>query len=885
MKKIFLTYAFLLLSFAIMANPISVGSAQKIASNYFMHYVAAKSDYSISNVFVKQENNVNTFYAFNFAQGGFILISADDAALPVLCYSENGTYDESIMPPQVKYWYNNYSTQIKYIIDENLDNTETVTEWNKFSNNQFPSAKALAVSPLCSTLWDQSTPYNNSCPTGCYTGCVATAMAQIMKKWGYPTTGVGSHTYTDAVNGVLTYNFATTYDWANMINNYSGSSTATQKAAVAKLMYACGVSVNMQYATTGSGAYSADVPIALINNFSYQNTAEIQYESAFTSANWISLLKAELDAGRPVLYSGVDGTEGHAFVFDGYNASNQFDVNWGWSGSSNTYYTIGALNPSGYAFNTDNSAVVRITPPLGGPIADFTASNTTPAVGGTVNFTDESTNATSWTWTFEGGSPATYTGQTPPAISYANAGKYQVILKVANATIYTDSKVKSMYIRVGGTPSAWIKQNTGFTTPDRGISQINIVNPNVVWAAAYNGASSTNPIQEYTKTVNGGNTWTPGKITFTGSEAYAIANFYAFSDQICYACMYPSLIANGGYIVKTTDGGTTWNIQTTADFSTSWADFVYFFDANNGVCVGDPPTSPYRFMIYTTSNGGTNWTQVNMSSIGLSTGETATVNQYDAKGDTIWFGTTTGRVFRSINKGLAWTATASGAGTAAQVTPVFKNASVGIVIATNTATPYAYIGLRKTINGGTSWTAFTAPTGFFVQRPDLDYIPGTSGVWVDVSSGSNLGSSYSMNDCGSFLNIDTGSVQYTSLKMYDLNTGWAGGFNESATKGGIYKWANPVTVGIDKNNSNPSSILIYPNPTNGIVNIQFSMFASEKAYVSVYNMVGDRVMEKEFDPSFDMVLQLNLSGNKAGMYLITVQTGSEMTTKRVMLAN
>ncbi|MFA4851552.1 MAG: C10 family peptidase, partial [Bacteroidales bacterium] len=840
--------------------------------------------YSVADVVTRQKEGISTFYIFIFNAGGYVMVAADDAVIPVLGYSEDGTYIDTDIPQNIKLWLDDYSEQIKYIIDSQLDNTQTLQEWNKIRNDQMPSAKSI-VGPYCNTTWDQSPYYNNLCPGGSVTGCVATAMAQIMKKWNYPTTGVGSHTYTDATYGALTVNFGSqTYNWAQMPTYLQASSTATQKTAVATLMYHCGVSVNMQYSTSGSGAYTQDVPDALINYFAYQNTAELQYKAAFTNTNWINMLERELDAARPVLYSGDDGTAGHAFVCDGYNTStNQFHFNWGWSGMDNGYFTIGSLNTSQGNFNNNNSAVVRITPPLNGPIADFTASTTTPAVGGTVTFTDYSTNnPTNWTWTFDGGTPSTYSGQTPPAITYSTAGTYQVSLTVTNGN-GTDTKIRSMYINVGGTPSAWIKQNSGFAKHSRGISQISIVDPNIVWAAAYNGVSSTNPIQEFTKTVNGGTTWTPGTITFTGSENYGIANLHAFSNLICYACMFPSA-ANGGYIVKTTDGGITWTIQSSANFSTSWANFVHFFDANNGVCVGDPTTTPFEFMIYTTSNGGSTWTQVNVNNIpGPSNGETAIVNQFDAFGNTIWFGTSMGKVFKSTDKGLTWTVTVTGLGTSAVVTPVFKDASTGIATGTNNSTG-AYIGMKKTTNGGSSWTTLT-PTGIYLKNPNLDFVPGTTSMWVDGSSYPGTGSSYSNNDCTSFVDIDTAStIQYTCVKFYDINTGWAGSFNAGVADGGIYKWDPSIIVGVNEQpETSQEQISIYPNPTNDFINIKFFGITSVKANISVYNLMGKKVIDREFNPLLNDNLKLDISDNVAGIYLITVNTGKSLITKRISL--
>jgi len=805
MKKFIFTLVFVVLGFSLSADPVSMVTARKIALNFFSHYVSDKADYSISDVITRQNSGTNTFYVFNFSAGGFIIVSADDAAIPVLGYSENGTYNENTLPVQMTDWLEDYSAEIKYIIDQKIDNTQTLIEWSKILSTSIPAITKV-VTPLCLTSWNQDCYYNQLCPTATggpcnkvYAGCVATAMAQIMKKWNWPATGTGSHSYTHATYGTLSANFGTTtYNWANMPANLVSGSTTAQKTAVATLIYHCGVSVDMDYDPSGSGAYSQIVPNALINYFGYKNTAQDVYLADYTTTNWRNLLKAELDAGRPIQYSGSTGSMGHAFVCDGYNASNQFHFNWGWSGYDDGYFAIGALNPTGYQFNTDNMAIIGIEPQ--------------------------------------------------------------------------------------NSPSAWVLQNTGFTTQYRGIDQIFIVDPNVVWAKAFDGTGNGEVVREFTKTTDGGTTWTQGTITFTGSTSYGVSNLHALSSTTAYACMYPTS-GTGGKIVKTTNGGSAWTILTDADayFPSSWANFVHFFNSNDGVAMGDPTSSGGDFYIITTADGGTSWSVISASSIPNSVaGEAGVVDQFDAVGNTIWFGTTYGRIFKSTDKGLTWTVANISQAANYQVTPVFKDATNGIAVLTNYSTG-AHIGTYKTTTGGTSWTVIN-PTGFYVKNPNLDYVPGTTNMFVDVTPGPGSGSSYSLDGCSSFLNIDTGSVQYTAVKFYDVNTGWAGGYNLSATSGGIYKWQNVVLVGTEEESVNQKEILVYPNPTSGIVTIQFSIFASENAYISVYNLVGELVLEKEFDPSFDMLLPLDLSGNVPGMYLVTVQTGSEVTTKRVMLA-
>jgi len=342
MKKLNLFLLLLAFSFGLFAAPVSLESARSVADNFYKNY-SVKSNYTISDVMTYQKDGINTFYVFIYEAGGFVMVSADDAVTPILGYSTNEPFDKNNIPVNAANWFNKYSKHIKYIIDSNLSNTNTLIEWNKIRNKEFPQEKQ-AVTPLLTTTWDQSSPYNQLCPTNTYTGCVATAMAQVMKYWNYPTTGVGSHSYTHPTYGTLTANFgATTYQWGSMINSYSGGSTAAQKTAVATLMFHCGVAVNMDYGTGGSGAYSTDVAPALISYFNYSTSAEIQFLANFTTANWISMLKTELDASRPVYYSGSGSGGGHAFVCDGYNVSNQFHFNWGWSGMGNGYFAIGSL--------------------------------------------------------------------------------------------------------------------------------------------------------------------------------------------------------------------------------------------------------------------------------------------------------------------------------------------------------------------------------------------------------------------------------------------------------------------------------------------------------------------------------------------------------------
>lgn len=800
MKKFIFTILALTGYLWMSATPVNMQTARTAAINCYKHYSGLKTDVSITEVTTYEKDGLATFYVFSFGEKGFVMIAADDAVKPLLGYSTESPFSRNDMSPATQSWLEGYSKEIEYVVAHNFDNTLTKNEWNKVLSGSFTESK-LAVNPLCSTTWNQDCYYNQLCPVAStgpcgrvYAGCVATAMAQIMKFWNWPTTGNGSHTYTHATYGSQTANFGgTTYAWSSMPNNLTSGSSSAQKTAVATLIYHCGVAVEMDYDPDGSGAYSQDVPGALVNYFKYKSSAQIKYQQNYTTTNWENLLKAELDAGRPMEYSGSDASYGgHAFVCDGYNASNYFHFNWGWSGYDNGYFAIGSLNPTGYQFNQTNSAVIGIEP---------------------------------------------------------------------NSTT---------------TPSAWVLQNTAFTTASRGIDQIFIVSPTVVWAKAYDGTNPTGYIREFTKTTNGGTTWTPGTITFTNSTNYGCSNIHAMSDQTAYACMFP-ISGTGGCIVKTTNGGTSWTVQSGATFTNSWANFVHFFNTSDGVAMGDPTASGGDFVIYTTSNGGTSWSQIAAANIPNATGtEAGIVGFFDAVGNTIWFGTSVGNIYKSSDKGLNWTKVATGVG-ANQAYPVFKNTSVGLMVLA--ADPYT---IRKTTDGGATWNTLT-PTGYFIKYPHLDFVPGTSATWINVSAGPGIGSSYSTNDCSGFQNIDTGAVQYTCVKFYDINTGWAGGFNTSATTGGIYKWQNVIVVGDKQPEADAFYVNVYPNPVTDMVNIEFSVFADATAEISVYNYLGESIMSQTFDPSFQNVLTLNLSAYPSGLYLVNIKTAEGVVTKKIIL--
>jgi hypothetical protein len=301
---------------------------------------------------------------------GFVIVAADDNISPVLGYSTSGSFTGENLPPALSEFLENWKEEIKYVLINNFKATDEIkSKWDRLKNGEPEAVKnaSAVVEPLLLTKWDQGKYYNAFCPYEAFhkvnalTGCVATAMAQIMKFWNYPAHGYGFHSYVHPDFGTLTANYAaTTYNWAAMPVQVTDTNNA-----VATLMSQCGVSVDMNYSTGGSSAYYAAVVYALTAYFQYSQTVHQVQRYDYPNSAWLQLIKDELNAGRPMQYNGQSnaaGEGGHSFVCDGYDQNDYFHFNWGWSGSYDGYFKIDNLNPGSESHNYYQNAIVGIKP-------------------------------------------------------------------------------------------------------------------------------------------------------------------------------------------------------------------------------------------------------------------------------------------------------------------------------------------------------------------------------------------------------------------------------------------------------------------------------------------------------------------------------------------
>ena len=313
-------------------------------------------------------STVSGLYVFNVADnGGYVIVSNDDGTVPVLGFSDSGSFDPDNMPDNMKAWLQGYANEIAWL-KENANGA--VSDASPVGSNTRAKARRKvgshptdAIPPLLTTTWDQDYPYNAFCPEYASgqesaTGCVATAMAQVMY---YTETKAGNATTatTAVIPAYKTESYhilmpaipeGTTISWGDMIADYSNGYSSEAATAVAELMLYCGCSLEMDYGPT-SNSHTAEVAKALKQYFGYESTAKYVSRSWYSYADWTDIIYNELEQGRPVLYGGQSIDNGHAFVCDGYKYDEEddidyFHINWGWGGHSDEYYVLSVLAPT-----------------------------------------------------------------------------------------------------------------------------------------------------------------------------------------------------------------------------------------------------------------------------------------------------------------------------------------------------------------------------------------------------------------------------------------------------------------------------------------------------------------------------------------------------------
>ena len=387
MKRMALT-AVLLMSLGAAAAPVSAERASAAAA-VFWQAVTRQGTRSVTLEAQPTSWAYDGIYLFRNATGGWVMVAADDRAFPILGYATSGTLDPAQLPVQLEEWLQSYQQQIEWLrANDGQPYAATVSLWTALDQGTMPPApKSGSVGPLLTTRWDQGAPYNEMTPVDAtyghtYTGCAATAQAQMMKYWNHPTIGTGSHSYVHSRYGQQSADFGhTAYAWPLMPDQPTMASAAAERAAVAQLMYHVGVSLEMAYGTAEDGGSAAIGLVGMPGYASIDNSLQDYFgysrqmhpvfrDYGYTNEQWRAMLTEELDMHHPIIYVGAAEQGGHGFICDGYDERDYLHFNFGWSGIGDGYYRVDSISPGvggaggneTYTFNLQNAALLGAVP-------------------------------------------------------------------------------------------------------------------------------------------------------------------------------------------------------------------------------------------------------------------------------------------------------------------------------------------------------------------------------------------------------------------------------------------------------------------------------------------------------------------------------------------
>lgn len=882
MKKLIFILFLILYSCFLFSHPITKAKANQIANNFFTIGLK-KTNCSIFSSSTEKmlSDSLPSYYIFNNTSGGWIIISGDDQISPIIAYNDKGSFEADKMNPTVAYWLSEVSRKISSVRNMTIKNNSKAIEWENAGNGNFIFSDK-SVKPLINSTWDQSQYYNQYCPvvSGAMAGydkkapagCVAIAVGQIMKYFNYPPKGIGNNSYYLNGIGQLSANFDTSvYNWTDMpdsLENYNSME--------AKFIYDCGIAVNMDYGATGSSADFSSVIPAMVNNFGFLDSMELLTRPSDSIGNelWLARIKYELENNRPVLYSGENNYDGHAFICDGYDNSypTEFHINWGWSGVDDGYFAIGALDPvpsnNDYHFDQNNQIITNIKPAkslfgftIVQPSNQLTFNNDTiisitlDVIQGSAqkfelflnNIPTDSIDSAPYTFTL--------------ATNKLAIGQNSLAIVGFDGVTYVTDTI-NLYI----IPSYWklqknIKNNT--------VEYISVVDSNTVWVTLSNNYFLT--------TVNGGITWNTGYINEPISK-YTLGNIAGVSASTAYASMYNpnGNSIDGQAIFMTVDSGKTWS-PVSLSFSNSFPDWIYFSDSLNGICLGDPYKS--NFLIYTTHDGGSTWSQ--SSSPKAESNEFGLLNDFSVYNKVIWFGTSLGRIYKSFDNGNTWSVTD---------TSIFDNDNYYFIELKDSAEAIAYIQygdstvINRTYDAGKTWVK----TNINCIPGQLNFIPGTDSIWINVNESTYI----SYDDAKTFNVFD--NLSLNALYFNSSTIGWSSLYFQNDSIQSIYKWngnfgnfGNIKIKFITKDNlGNPLNNvkLTIDGESDTTVNGQISINQLNNGGICTYSAVanGYQPTTGQFLIINDTTITLILNPSYNAIFSVLDVTGQPMTGIKVV---
>ena len=440
----------------------------------------------------------------------------------------------------------------------------------------------------------------------------------------------------------------------------------------------------------------------------------------------------------------------------------------------------------------------------------------------------------------------------------------------------------------------WTEHATSQPASSTGVRSISIIDANHAWLSMGCGTGNCDPIRRYAKTANGGSSWTTGEIDLGPNwHNLLIGNISAVSASVAYASVYPDLSFSPfvpGGIWKTIDGGMTWMKQPEAvyDQASSYPNMVYFWNANDGVTMGDPANG--YFEIYTTSDGGTSWTRVAASPVLLpnSTDEVGVVNNFTVTGNTIWIGTTAGRILKSADKGITWTMLSTNIPELESSPNGFETAQMAFTDENNGIIITRDWQIYNTNDGGVNWTQIIGLDEDKLRNFDVAAVPGLSNTYVAVGESSDIferGSSYTVDGGMTWIDInDHPDVNYVDgghVAMFDADHGLAGGFSQTPTIGGIFVWGGGSmlrTAHLLKvaTFTGETYVMAAPNPTSGSLTVSGKNISK----VVVLDVLGKQITTTDYSQLNNVTV--NLDNLSKGVYLLKISSDKGASTIRVV---
>ena len=850
-KRIFTMLVLAMTCVTLQARPVDQETAKRLGQSF------VKANFE----FTRQSDQLNLvqtaysergeacYYIFNVGDTGFVILAADDNYRPVIGYSDRGTFNPDDMAPALAEYLEVVRQGVMSASVASSASVAVASDWAMLEKNGRLVSRHGGREDvfLVQTTWNQNYPYNYFCPEGeggpgghCYAGCVATAAAQLMKFWNHPIQGQGSYTYIPEDHpeyGPLTANFGeTTYDWDNMPNAISNNSPIEQIEAVAQLIYHVGVSVDMNYRPTSSGAVTGKLCQTMPAYFFYTDQMDNLYRENYTHEGYMQLVINSIDMNWPMVQRGG----GHAYVLDGYNDNDMVHFNWGWSGSSDGWFNI---DEHGYA---DGESIIYNYVPA--EIYSATANaptdmNVVPANDGTL------TASISWK------NPSiTLTNVPLTAIDQIVVARNgEVIFTEDNVTpgaemSFVDESVPyfdvfdyAVYAIINGQHGASARAEKVLVAPTCDWKIIMQSSAFQGWNGGYVSLYSATgkEIQRFTIT----------------SSVPSTFNFPVPVGNVCFGWTAPNNnVSNMSLIIKDSEGNTAYTYQG----NSSGMEEGVFYAVNNGCGNALVTTAPYHLMaemsesdaVLTWENGGV------VPDYG-----------YIVYKDEQIYGFTTELSFvdENITVGHCYTVTALNYGGESDHSNETCASAGDCKGATNF--DYEYVGNNYKIK-----LLWDKPepgdglSGYYLFRKQ-----GEDGTYERIKLLSASATNFTDNSAN-----QQGDYYYRLYAYYSATdcTSAPASIKDDPNKFYLKVYYSPTDI----EETEKPEMNLYPNPVNHSLKIE----AEGMTHVTVFNQLGQLIFASECDSNS---LNINVSDWNEGIYLVKVMTGNGWVSHRVAVVH